>query len=89
MSRPDPPWFAAAADAELSAVERERLRNARRNRLDQHMLGPKRPGSPGPQTPGTRVLIPQLRDPLDLHSGLDITYLSESAFVELFPLPNK
>lgn len=53
------------------------------------MLGSKRPGLPGPRTPGTRVLIPELRDPLDLHSGLDITYLSESAFVDLFQLPGE
>ncbi|MDH5538429.1 MAG: hypothetical protein OEY03_03395 [Rhizobacter sp.] len=84
MSRITSHWFSPKADGEQSSVERERLRALRQSRLEQHVLAPTRAAAALPRNSGGRVPIPDLRDPLDLHSGLDITYLSESAFGDLF-----
>lgn len=84
MSRLTSHWFIAKSDGELSSVERERLVEARRSRLHPHVLVAARPAAPTPRPAAPRVPIPDVRDPLDLHSGLDIQYLAETAFDDFF-----
>lgn len=73
---------------ELSAVERERLQLARNSRLEPHFLGESAAPAPKRNPPlPERLATTDPRDPQELHRGIEVSYLSDSAFGDLFNDP--
>ena len=65
---------------EQSAVERSRLEAARNRRLESHMLV---------SMPQRSTAVPHARNPKDLHDGVDVSELPDTAFDELFKAEDK
>ena len=86
MPRSKSPWFDWPKE-ELSATELARLIAKRASRLEPHILPtPREPGAtpsaPSPAHPGKRWT--DQRDPLAFASGVEVEYLSDSAYDRLF-----
>lgn len=87
MNSTSPHWLNWPKE-DLSATERAQQAARREARLEPHMLWRRADNAGGPRTPNgaSRFAIRgEQRDPLELHQGVDIELMSESAFGKLFP----